>query len=250
VGNRPEKPLRWFFREYRFVVLLGLLGTLILAAPFFGTVDVRGRAGLPEIVLGSLFIFMLLSAATAVARSRVSMITAWCLVIPLVLFWLYDMMTGPSNVALARHPLSIVYVGYVIVLILRHLFTTDRVTVDTIASSLCVYFLLAILWAEIYTIMEIANPGSFHVTTPGVADVPLELGGGGTALALYYSLVTISTLGYGDVVPKTAPARMFAAMEAVTGQMYLAVLVARLVGMHIAHSKRWTDEPDNDDGGR
>ncbi len=53
----------------------------------------------------------------------------------------------------------------------------------------------------------------------------------------------MTTLGYGDVVPKTAPARMFAAMEAVTGQMYLAVLVARLVGMHIAHSRRRPDEP-------
>ncbi len=248
--NGPERSLLGFFREYRFVVLLALLGTLILAAPFMGTVDVRGRAGLPKIALGLMFIFMLLSAATAVARSRVSMITTWCLVIPLVLFWLYDLLTGPNNVALARHPLSVVYVGYVIVLILRHLFTTGRVTVDTIASSLCVYFLLAILWAEFYSIMEIANPGSFHVNTPGAADTPLELGGDGTALALYYSLVTMSTLGYGDVVPKTAPARMFAAMEAVTGQMYLAVLVARLVGMHIAHSRRRPGEPENDERGR
>ena len=63
-------------------------------------------------------------------------------------------------------------------------------------------------------------------------------------------LVTMTTLGYGDVVPMTGPARMFAAMEAVTGQMYLAVLVARLVGMHIVHSRHRTGEPDNDDRGQ
>ena len=64
----------------------------------------------------------------------------------------------------------------------------------------------------------------------------MELGGRATALTLYYSIVTLTTLGYGDITPRTPPARMFAAMEAVTGQIYLTVLVARLVGMHIAHS--------------
>ena len=121
---------------------------------------------------------------------------------------------------------------------------------NTIAASLCIYFLIAIVWAEFYSIMEIANPGSFIVTSGDTQDVPLQVGGEGTAMALYYSLVTLTTLGYGDIVPKTAPARMFAAMEAVTGQMYLAVLVARLVGMHIVHSRHRTGEPYNDDRGR
>ena len=55
-------------------------------------------------------------------------------------------------------------------------------------------------------------------------------------LPLYYSFITLTTLGYGDVVPVSAAARMFAAIEAVMGQLYLAVLVARLVGLHISHA--------------
>ena len=247
MANGPETSIVSYLRNARFAVLLFLLGALMLAAPFFGAVDVRGKTGLPEITLGLLFGSMLLSAAYAAARGRASRIAVWCLLTSLILVWLVDLATGPNSVAIARHLLGIAFVGYVILLILGHLFATERVTVDTIAASLCIYFLIAIVWAEIYSIMEIANPGSFVLLSGDTPDVLLEVGGKGTAMALYYSLVTMTTLGYGDIVPKTAPARMFAAMEAVTGQMYLAVLVARLVGMHIVHSRRRPDEPDNDD---
>ena len=121
-------------------------------------------------------------------------------------------------------------------LILGYLVTPGKVTANTIAASLCIYFLLAVLWAEVYSIMELVEPGSFVVAGSENGDERLELGGRATSLTLYYSLVTLTTLGYGDIIPRTAPARMFAAMEAVTGQIYLTVLVARLVGMHIAHS--------------
>ena len=249
MGNRPETSILSYFRHARFAVLLFLLGSLMLAAPFFGSVDIRSKSGLAEISLGILFVSMLMSAAHAAARSRVSMIVAWCLLAPLIVIWILDIATGANTIAVVRHIVGLVYVGYVILLIFGYLFATVRVTVNTIAASLCIYFLIAIVWAEIYSIMEIANPGSFQITGADTKDVLLELGGGGAAMALYYSLVTLTTLGYGDIVPRTAPARMFAAMEAVTGQMYLAVLVARLVGMHIVHSRDDSRRPDNEDDG-
>lgn len=222
----------------RFPILLASLAALILVSPFLGDPDVRTRSGVPEIILVLLYMSMLLAAAHAASRSRATVIAAWCLVTPLLALWVLDMVTAPNSVAIPRHAMGIVFEGYIVILMLGYLFSTERVTTDTIAASLCIYFLLAVLWAEVYSIMEIVEPGSFHVAGSEERDVPLELGGGrgGTAIALYYSFVTMTTLGYGDVVPRSAPARMFAAMEAVTGQMYLAVLVARLVGMHIAYS--------------
>ena len=221
----------------RFPLLLVSLAALILVSPFLGNPDVPSRAGVPEILLGLLFMTMLLAAAYAASRSRATVIAAWCLLTPELLLWLIDLSTGPNWVAIPRLAMGIVFVGYVVILMLRYLFSTDRVTTDTIAASLCIYFLLAVLWAEVFAIMEILEPGSFHIVGSGKPDVSQRFGGdGGLAMALYYSLVTMSTLGYGDVVPRSAPARAFSAMEAVTGQMYLAVLVARLVGMHIAHS--------------
>ncbi len=147
----------------RFPLLLASLAALILVSPFLGDPDVRARAGVREIALGLLFMTMLMTAAYAASRSRATVIAAWCLVTPLLLLWLIDLATGPNSVAIPRHAMGIVFVGYVVILMLRYLFTTDRVTTDTIAASLCIYFLLAILWAEVYSLLVVFEPGSFLI---------------------------------------------------------------------------------------
>lgn len=231
----PPASLLATIRRTRFLLLLVSLAALIFVSPFVAR-DIRARGGWPEILGGVLFVAMVLAAARAASRSRATLIAAWCLAIPLILIWVIDLLTGPNNIGVARHALDIVFVGYVVVLILGYLFTPAQVTANTIAASLCIYFLLAVLWAEVYSIMELMEPGSFVLAGSENSDEPMRLGGRATSLTLYYSLVTLTTLGYGDITPRTAPARMFAAMEAVTGQIYLTVLVARLVGMHILHS--------------
>ncbi len=123
------------------------------------------------------------------------------------------------------------------VIVLHHVFTTDRVTVDTIAAALCIYLLLGVLWSLVYSAMELLSPGSFQILSGNSEDESIGFGGKGTVIALYYSFVTMTTLGYGDIVPKSSPAQMFAATQAIMGQMYLAVLVARLVALHISHSR-------------
>ena len=64
----------------------------------------------------------------------------------------------------------------------------------------------------------------------------MQFGGERTIVAIYYSFVTMSTLGYGDIVPTSSLTRMCAALQAVVAQLYLAVLVARLVGLQISQS--------------
>ena len=108
-------------------------------------------------------------------------------------------------------------------------------TRDTIVGGICVYLMLGILFGELCGLVEFLVPGSF-----AVAGLPLEE----VAVAradearysrfLYYSFVTLTTVGFGDVTPLSAPARSLAVLEAVTGQVYLAVFVARLVGLDIA----------------
>ena len=84
------------------------------------------------------------------------------------------------------------------------------------------------MWAFVFSVLEAINPGSF-----AIGDRQIEVG---LSLFIYYSFVTITTLGYGDISPITAPANSFSFLEAVTGQLYLAILIARLVGIHIAQS--------------
>ncbi|MHC4107785.1 MAG: potassium channel family protein, partial [Planctomycetota bacterium] len=140
---------------------------------------------------------------------------------------------------------AVAFLAYAVAAILRVVFTDQRVTYNTIAASLCVYLLLGVLWAAVYSVLELIEPDSFSLPAVDVglspsADSPDEF----SRHALYYSLVTMTTLGYGDIAPQTPPARMFAAVQAVMGQIYLAVLVARLVGLHIVHAQ----EKDRDDG--
>jgi len=142
-----------------------------------------------------------------------------------------DPLLGAGNV------LSIAFLGFAVALIVRHLFVVDRVDADLICASLCGYLLLGFLWANVYSLVEVADRDSFalaHVEAGG--DGSLRFRGAQTAYAVYYSFVTLTTLGYGDVTPLSTPARIFAVLEAVLGQIYLAVLVARLVGLHIAQA--------------
>ena len=112
-------------------------------------------------------------------------------------------------------------------------FTLKQVAVGTDVSpnrligAVCVYLLLGVIWAVAYTILEMISPGSFGGFTP------LQ-GRGWDNEWLYFSFVTMTTLGYGDLLPLSATARAMAYMQAVFGQLYVAILVAGLVSAYIS----------------
>jgi len=116
--------------------------------------------------------------------------------------------------------------------IIRYLMTEREVTADTLYGAVSAYLLLGLIFGTAYGIVETVSPGSF-------ANLPVDSvdgrGLGSASIALdYFSLVTLTTLGYGDVTPLSQMARSLAVLEAVAGQFYLAVLVARLVGLFMA----------------
>ena len=123
---------------------------------------------------------------------------------------------------------GIAFIAFLVVVILSFIFSEHEVTINVIYASIVVYLLVAIMWAFIYSVLESINPGSF-ATGEGQIEV-------GRRLYIYYSFVTITTLGYGDMTPITDLANTFSFLEAVTGQLYIAILIARLVGTHIAQS--------------
>ena len=92
------------------------------------------------------------------------------------------------------------------------------------------YLLAALLWAFLYTFLELVDPASFNVD--------LSEPQGYLLVFQYYSFVTITTLGYGDITPVTEVAKAFSALEAVVGQLYLVVAVAWLVGMYVSRKSK------------
>lgn len=113
----------------------------------------------------------------------------------------------------------------------RDIFTTrGRVTADLLYGAVSVYLLIGIAFAAAHFMVEQVAPGSYHCGSLQCDASPRM------AAYVYYSFVTLSTVGYGEILPNTRVAGVMAYVEAIAGQMYLAILVARLVGMQIAHS--------------
>jgi hypothetical protein len=102
-----------------------------------------------------------------------------------------------------------------------HLRNTRSVATAQLYTAVNIYLLLALLWATLYLAIDAFSPGSIQIGSHG-DDRQTEL--------LYFSLITLSTIGYGDIVPLSGEARILAALEGVTGVLYIAITVALLVG--------------------
>ena len=146
-------------------------------------------------------------------------------------------LSGGSALDVGALFVTVVWLSYVIALIVAHLFRRQDVTVDTILAAVVVYLLIAVAFSLTFEFMELRNPGSFT----GLPDDAVSRRDIGGAL-MYFSLVCISTMGFGDIAPMSDIARPIAVLEGVTGQLYLAVMIARLVGLHIAGVRDASDK--------
>ena len=113
----------------------------------------------------------------------------------------------------------------------RHVIMESDISANRLVGAVCLYLLVGVAWAIAYTVTEMLAPGSFHGLT-------VEVNQGWGSNWLYFSFVTISTLGYGDITPVSPIARMLAYLQAVFGIFYVAILVAGLVGAFIARRLR------------
>jgi voltage-gated potassium channel len=124
--------------------------------------------------------------------------------------------------------------------ILAFIFTSPQVTVDTIFAAVVAYLIIAVTFAQAYLLLFYSAPQSFNLPLPGPSGSYDIFHGD----MLYYSLVIITTVGVGDIVPLTPVARILTMIEAMTGQFFVAILVAWLVGRFISQSPRPQPPPD------
>ena len=107
----------------------------------------------------------------------------------------------------------------------------NNISANRIVGAICVYLMLGVIWALSYGLLEVMIPGSFGGLTAGEVTVSWSTDW------IYFSFVTLTTLGYGDILPLTFFARTLAYFEAIVGQFYLAVLVAGLVGAYLTENQ-------------
>jgi hypothetical protein len=154
------------------------------------------------------------------------------------LIWL-DHFDPSTSFALPRQILAVLFFTYIALTILVHTLRAERVTFDKICAALCSYLLIGMVFATLYSLLEFLDPGTFLAGGEVIPQGdPRAFYGSGAGQATYFSFTTLTTLGYGDLTGGTPVAKNLSVLEAIIGQIYLVVLVARLVGLEISHSSK------------
>jgi hypothetical protein len=228
-----EKPYRNIFVALLVVILIDALAPNYVARGKFADLA---------------FAALLVAALVETVRSRHNAIAALILGLPAVSLRVVSAFTDDSpslNTTIAV--ITVSFMGFLIWNLLHDLAQQDRPTSERIYGALCAYVFIGLLFAVFYAHMEYRQPGSFATSQPVFAEDALQESNL-FPLFTYFSFVTLTTLGYGDISPVAEPARTLAWFEALLGQLYLAVMVAGFVAIHISEGmKKNSGDPPPDD---
>lgn len=219
VPPKKRLPLGQIIFRGRFQYLLIYILALIAIQPLDEAI---GEFGL---LLDIIISIILISAIYAVSQQTRHTVIGILLAVPLLITIWTNQFYEIRWLQITQTIIGIAFFGFIITIILKFIFNENEIKGDLIAGAAAVYLLLAIAWTYAYRAIEIIQPGSF-----AMADAQSI----SHSAALYYSFVTITTLGYGDIFPVTTAAKSCAILEAVVGQLYLVVTVAWLVGVHVS----------------
>jgi hypothetical protein len=206
----------------RFSALFFTIVLLFLLRPFL-------EAATALNVLTGIFLWLILiSCVWAVHDKKKHQGIALGMAILVILADFLDMLLQTAATSLASNVAAALFVGYAVVAVFSYLARQEEVTADMIMAAASEYVLIGILFGLLYHLVDMAYPGSFSFS--GLEAI--------RSWFLYFSFVTLTTTGYGDVIPVSSQARSLATLEAITGQLYIAIAVARLVGLYTVRKKK------------
>lgn len=214
---------------WRYRVLLVFQVVLFALAPVFTT------PGVSRWLFAVIVTLLFTAAVYSVSRQRKRVIVAMVVMLPALLgFWM-GQAEGVGSGPLLPLISALLFFSYVAALILGDIMKVRDVSSDTIAGGISIYLLLGIIWAFAYMIIGQLEPGAFIIPETSLSPVSDQMFNLGTAI--YYSFVNLTTLGSGDILPAGPFARTLSYFEAIVGQVYLVVLIARLVSLHVENSR-------------
>lgn len=207
--------------EKRFTLLLVAFLVLFLVQPFFA-----GNLGFLPFISDLLFFIVMGVSIYALSANRQYMIFALFFGLSAILlrwlYWIYP----EQELWVASYLFAISILLFCDFKLLSFLMQLQKVSQHTINAAICVYLSLGLAWGMAYIVLETLAPSGFLLAE--LVKEPQAL----MMEMLYYSIVTLTTLGYSDVTPITPLAKKLSVLEAIVGQVYLAVLVARLVSLN------------------
>lgn len=183
--------------------------------------------GLPVLIFRLIGAFAFMAAVYAVSDRPAQWITTLGLLIPAAALNAMYVFRPERRLAILALICTILFLAFTIVSLLRAVIRSERITHDTIYGSLNVYLLMALAWGSAYLLLETIQPGALSIDAVRHPNHRIDWYD-----CIFYSFVTLTTIGYGDIVPVTDKARSLSILEAVCGVLYVAVLVSRLVGLY------------------
>jgi hypothetical protein len=202
-------------------IFLVMIVVVVFVLPPLTSLGVTGR-----LLFDILFSILLISGIASMSgRRRVFIILAGISIVALVVRWI-DAFNASSLLDVLNSLATITAIILFSTVVLSQVLKKGPITAHRIQGAIAVYLLIGLAWAHTYELIEYLSPGAFTgaITTSGKF-----------SSWMYFSFVTLATLGYGDIAPVHPVARSLAVAEAITGQLYLAILIARLVSQELFH---------------
>ncbi len=210
----------------KFGLLLGAMLAELTLSPFIAMIP----GGI--VVVQGLTTLVLLAALAVAGPHRIAVV----LFTVALLFHVVASVAEGSSLATISPAFRLAFLCYVVWLVVRRVLADRAVTLDTVAGAACAYMLLGLVWGELFLLIERLRPGSLHVPATWIEGPGRTL----RTTLVYFSFATLTTLGYGEIHPTDAVGGSICAAEALVGQLYLAIMIARMVGLHTA--RQTTDD--------
>lgn len=211
--------------DRRLWVSWSLIGSIVVT---FCGAPLLVSLGAPQVWMSLLFFVVQAVILRAFSQTRFRFYCSLSVFIPVVCANAYFILSDSTQATLLFLVTTTVFLAYATFFLLKDVFSANEVNTQTLLNAISAYLLIAIIGAMIHGLISFYIPNSYNFI--GVADTRADI-----YELIYFSVATLTTLGYGDYLPLSEVAKSFVAVEALVGQIYMAVIIARLVGLHIAN---------------
>jgi hypothetical protein len=223
-------------RQFRFQNLLAALLIILVLFPVFA------RYVGTALFLGITFTLLLIAGVVAAGETRRRLWAAAMIGAPMLIAAWGANLSDSVLMRFLSQGAAVVFYVFLLRIVLRAVFSHETVEADTLYGAACGYLLIGMAWTSVYALAALFDPQAFAgnlLDGDGVSPTWPDL--------LYFSFATLTTLGYGDITPAASGTRSLATVEATTGVLYTAIVVARLVGLYRGNNIQAAKRPDGHD---
>lgn len=211
---------------------MGLLGAIFAIIAIFFVIPILEKNFFTHLLLQCNFTLLILSTIFMVEAQKTILFSGLVFLVPFIFFDSLSFQSHSMFDVVMAHGFYSVFTIVSIVVLMRKILYSRLINVDLIFGALMVYLLSGILWANFYFMEDITCPGCFHGI--GILDfnsTSFHMIYEQQFNFLYYSFATLATLGMGDITPLSHLAKSLTALEAMFGQLFVAIIIAKLVSV-------------------